>query len=76
MPKQVLESKEIWTQPDTVPSLVDQICSTHKRIENLLVTLTSIAPKAFIKMMDQEFYSMQLQASQQHQQALQSKEKV
>ena len=76
MAKQVLENKEIWTQPDTVPSLVDQICSTHKRIENLLVTLTSRAPRAFIKRMDQEFHEMQLQASQQYLQTLRGKEKI
>lgn len=59
-----------------MPSLVDQIFSTYKRIENLLVTLTSSAPKVFIKRMDQEFHSMQLQASKQYLQTLRGKEKI
>jgi hypothetical protein len=76
MAKHVLQYKVIWTQPYTVPNLVDQICSTHKHIENLFITFTSRPPKAFIKRMDQEFHRMQLQVSHQYLHALRGKEKV
>lgn len=60
--------------PNPTPNLLDQICHTHRRLEQLLITLTSKAPPEFIKKMDAEFHKMQEEALHHYNQGLRLKE--
>ena len=72
--RRIVESAEKWQIPDSTSSMVDQICHTHRRLEQLLVTFTSKASPNFIKKMDAEFHKMQIEALRHYNQGLRLQE--
>lgn len=72
--RRIVESTEKWQIPDSTSSMVDQICHTHRRLEQLLVTFTLKASPNFIKKMDAEFHKMQIEALRHYNQGLRLKE--
>ena len=58
----VLETEEQWQIPNEVPNLVKQITQAHRRLENLLTTLTSKAPPNWLRSMDYQFHKVQREA--------------
>ena len=72
--RRVLQAAEKWEVPDDTSSMINQICFTHRRLEQLLTTFTSKAGSEFIKTMDAEFHKIQQEATQQFKQNLREKE--
>ena len=70
----IIQSAEKWQVPDSTSNMVNQICFTHRRLEQLLTTFTSQAGSEFVKKMDDEFQKLQVQADQQYNQNLRLKE--
>ena len=63
----VIENSKAWKPPNPLPTMVEQICQVHRRLENLLTAFTSKAPKRFVEQMNEEFFRIQRQADlQQH----------
>lgn len=55
----ILETSESWQPPNPLPTMVDQICQVHRRLENLLTSFTTKAPQKLVKRMNQEFFKIQ-----------------
>ena len=72
--RRVLQTAEKWQVPDTTSSMINQICFTHRRLEQLLTAFTSQAGPEFVKKMDEEFQRLQVEANQQFNQNLKLKE--
>ena len=70
----IIQSAEKWKAPDDTSSMINQICFTHRRLEQLLVTFTRKAGAKFVKRMDDEFQNLQVEANQHYQQSLRLKE--
>jgi hypothetical protein len=72
--RRVIQSAEKWQVPDSTSSMLNQICFTHRRLEQLLTTFTSQAGPEFVKKMDDEFQQLQVEADQHYNQNLRLKE--
>ena len=72
--RRVLQSAEKWHVPDSTSTTLNQICFTHRRLEQLLTAFTSQAGPEFVKRMDEEFQQLQVEANQQFNQNLRLKE--
>ena len=72
--RRVLQSAEKWQVSDSTSNMVNQICFTHRRLEQLLTAFTSQAGPEFVKKMDDEFQQLQVEANQQYNQNLRLKE--
>ena len=72
--RRVLQSAEKWQVPDDTSSMINQICFTHRRLEQLLITFTRKAGPTFVKEMDEEFQQLQVEANQHYNQNLRLKE--
>lgn len=59
----IFETEEPWQVPDDVPHLVQQITQAHRRLENLLTTLTSRAPPKLMRNVDHQFHKVQREAT-------------
>ena len=55
----VLETQETWQPPNPLPTMVDQICQVHRRLENLLTSFTTKAPQKLVNRMNEEFFKIQ-----------------
>ena len=55
----VYETEEPWQIPNDIPNLVQQITQAHRRLENLLTTLTSKAPPRLIRNVGHQFHKLQ-----------------
>ena len=60
-----IETEEEFKAPDPVPEMLNQICMAHKKLENLLTSLTNQAPSSFIRKIAREFHRLQTKAVQQ-----------
>ena len=58
----VLEKTVAWKPPNPLPTMVDQICQVHRRLENLLTSFTIRAPPRLLKKMNEEFFRIQREA--------------
>ena len=58
----VVETEEPWQVPHDIPNIVQQISQAHRRLENLLMTLSSKAPPTFMRKLDSQFYKIQREA--------------
>lgn len=58
----VVETEEPWQVPNDIPNIVQQISQAHRRLENLLVTLSSKAPPKLMQNLDSQFYKVQREA--------------
>jgi hypothetical protein len=72
--RRVLQAVEKWQVLDDTSSMIDQICFTHRRLEQLLTTFTRKAGSKFVKTMDAEFHKIQQEATHQFNQNLREKE--
>ena len=54
-----LPTTEHTKPPKILPPMVEQICQGNRRLENLLVSFTSKAPKKFINQMNSELFKFQ-----------------
>ena len=72
--RRIVESAEKWKIPDSTSSMIDQICHTHRRLEQLLITFTTKASPKFIKKMDEEFQKIQVEAIRHYNQGIRLKE--
>ena len=72
--RQVIQAAEKWQVPDSTSNMLNQICFTHRRLEQLLTTFTSKAGPEFVKKMDDEFQKLQVEATRHYQQGLRLKE--
>lgn len=72
--RRVLQTAEKWQVPDTTSSMINQICFTHRRLEQLLITFTRKAGSKFVKEMDDEFQKLQVEATNHHNQGQRLKE--
>ena len=55
----VLETQETWQPPNPLPTMVDQICQVHRKLENLLTSFTTKAPQKLVNRMNEEFFKIQ-----------------
>lgn len=63
----LLEKLEPWQPPNPLPTMVDQICQVHRRLENLLTSFTTKAPPKLMEKMNEEFFRIQRTSNlQQH----------
>lgn len=58
----VIEIEEAFKVPNQVPDMLNQICMTHRRLENLLITFTSQALRYFVKKIDKELHKLHMEA--------------
>lgn len=72
--RRIVESAEKWQILDSTSSMIDQICHTHRILEQPLVTFTTKASPNFIKKMDEEFQKIQVEAIRHYNQGLRLKE--
>ena len=72
--RRIIQSAEKWQVPNDTSTMINQICFTHRRLEQLLTTFTSKAGEKFVKKMDDEFQQLQVQANQHYNQSLRLKE--
>ena len=72
--RRVIQTAEKWEVPDDTSIMVNQICFTHRRLEQLLTTFTKKAGSEFIKTMDSEFQKITQEATHQFNQGLKEKE--
>ena len=70
----IIQSAEKWEVPDDTSSMVNQICFTHRRLEQLLTTFTRKAGSKFVKKMDDEFQNLQVEANRHYNQNLRLQE--
>ena len=66
--RRTIQAATKWQVPDNTSTMVNQICFTHRRLEQLLTTFTSQAGSEFVKKMDDEFQKLQVEANQQYNQ--------
>ena len=72
--RRIIQAAEKWQVPESTSTMINQICFTHRRLEQLLTTFTSKAGEKFVKKMDDEFQELQVQANQHYNQGLRFKE--
>jgi hypothetical protein len=74
--RRVIQNAEKWEVPDSTSTMINQICFTHRRLEQLLTTFTSKAGPEFIQRMDDEFQKLQTEATSHYKQGLKEKESL
>ena len=74
--RKVIKSAEKWQLPDNTSTMINQICFTHRRLEQLLTTFTRKAGSEFIKTMDDEFQKLQQEATYHFNQSSREKESL
>ena len=74
--RRVIQNAEKWEVPDSTSTMINQICFTHRRLEQLLTTFTSKAGPEFIQKMDDEFQKLQTEATSHYKQGLREKESL
>ena len=72
--RRVIHSAEEWKVPDDTSNMLNQICFTHRILEQLFTTFTSKAGPEFIKKMDAEFHKLQVEATRHYKQGMRLKE--
>lgn len=72
--RRTVQAAEKWQVPDDTSTMLNQICFTHRRLEQLLKTFTSKAGSNFVKKMDDEFQKLQAEATQHYNQGQRLKE--
>ena len=72
--RRVIQAVEKWQVPNDTSTMVNHICFAHRRLEQLLTTLTSKAGPEFVKRMDAEFHELQTEATNHYNQSLRLKE--
>jgi hypothetical protein len=59
----VLETTEKRQPPNALPTMVEQICQAHRRLENLLFSFTSKAPQKLVNQVNDQFFKIQREAT-------------
>ena len=58
----IFEAEEPWQIPEEVPNIVQQVSQAHRRLENLLTSLSSKAPPKFMRQVGAQFHKVQREA--------------